>query len=831
VGNALRRFSAVTLVSIGVCAYGCGGDAEVAGDNKAPFGGNGGTAATGGSAGGSLGGSSLGGGLNVDAGGAGGQSNDCPGGCPEGQFCSGGVCVTQTQCAANDDCQNDARCEPSVGCVPWGTGESDANCQVAIPPGNFAPSIKCEFSAPPAADPFPSHVDVQATPMVVNFNSQSGGTPSIIAPFTYIIPSGYAEGEGILRVLNGKDCTLEANLGRGHGGYAGSIVSSAPVAVADLDGDLVAEVVARGADGHWVAFTRKAGTWSTLWTSADAISSACTGSGAGSRCSRGWAGPSIHDLDDAGSPEVIVEGSVLDGLTGATLSSGAPGYVSFNSGLNPVLANLDDDPNVELTNGARVWEWVGGAWVQEPGFNAGEPGFVAVADFGAYGASLTATNPELAVVRTGSVTLYAMDGTVIFGPLGVPGGGGGAPTIADYDGDGLPEVGVAGQAFLTVFDIDCSTSPRPGGTCSAGNACDDSTGAPGPCPGGILWSRRTQDNSSNITGSSVFDFEADGVAEVVYADECFVRVYEGTSGAVRFSQYRSSCTWYENPVVADTDGDFRADLVTPSNLACSDGVSGIACTMLEGGVDSQFPGLRCLENSDCASGVCDTGLCRCTATQDCCGAGTDAACLEEGYSCVAPPAGTAGTGDTCRASHPRGVSGIRVYHDANDRWVRSRTIWSQHAYAVTHINEDGSVPSTSAWQANWLNPDLNNFRQNVPGIANGSATPDLTAGASAFSCGPGGAALRAPICNRGAEPIGAGISVGFYADSTKVCSGVTSKALNPGECEVVTCTWAGAPTAEEVDVSVVADDDSQRNECREANNTGIIPRVRCEPPS
>src|SRR5690606_20832724 len=159
-----------------------------------------------------------------------------------------------------------------VGCVPWGTGEKDDTCQVAIPPGNFAPSIKCEFSTPPAGDPFPNHVDVQATPMVVNFNAQSGGTPSIIAPFTYIIPSGYAEGEGILRVLNGKDCTLEANLGAGHGGYAGNIVTSGPVAVADLDGDLVAEIVARGADGHWVAFSRKAGRWCVLWNSVYALS-------------------------------------------------------------------------------------------------------------------------------------------------------------------------------------------------------------------------------------------------------------------------------------------------------------------------------------------------------------------------------------------------------------------------------------------------------------------------------------------------------------------------------------------------------------------------------
>ena len=47
---------------------------------------------------------------------------------------------------------------------------------------------------------------------------------------------------------------------------------------------------------------------------------------------------------------------------------------------------------------------------------------------------------------------------------------------------------------------------------------------------GILWSRRTQDISSNVTGSSIFDFAADGVSEVVYGDECFTRVYNGQTG-------------------------------------------------------------------------------------------------------------------------------------------------------------------------------------------------------------------------------------------------------------------------------------------------------------
>ena len=68
-----------------------------------------------------------------------------------------------------------------------------------------------------------------------------------------------------------------------------------------------------------------------------------------------------------------------------------------------------------------------------------------------------------------------------------------------------------------------------------------------------------------MTGSSVFDFNADGKAEAVYADECFLRIYDGTTGQVQFSASRSSGTTYENPVIADVDGDFHTEIVSAVN--------------------------------------------------------------------------------------------------------------------------------------------------------------------------------------------------------------------------------------------------------------------------
>jgi len=53
-----------------------------------------------------------------------------------------------------------------------------------------------------------------------------------------------------------------------------------------------------------------------------------------------------------------------------------------------------------------------------------------------------------------------------------------------------------------------------------------------------------------------------------------------------------------------------------------------------------------------------------------------------------------------------GEAPVRVFHDARDRWVPARRIWNQHAYHVTNVREDGTIPAVQApfWQ------QLNTFR-------------------------------------------------------------------------------------------------------------------------
>ena len=110
-----------------------------------------------------------------------------------------------------------------------------------------------------------------------------------------------------------------------------------------------------------------------------------------------------------------------------------------------------------------------------------------------------------------------MDGTLVLSANvvredGTPGRGGGPPIIGDFDSDFRPEIALTGSLSLKkdgygirVIDPDCSGA------------------IPGVCRGGnIRWFSASQDLSSAVTGSGIFDFDGNEAAEAVYADECFV---------------------------------------------------------------------------------------------------------------------------------------------------------------------------------------------------------------------------------------------------------------------------------------------------------------------
>jgi len=780
--------------------------------------------------------------VTADAG-SDGSTGDCPDGrdycgtvcCADTEICYSDSCIPDLgQCDNDSQCQEDSYCEGGL-CIPYGLGPRgpyNPDCTQLSIAGLFQPGIQCEWLGPPAGDPYPSHVRVLSTPTVVDFDFDND--PSTIEPSIVVMTYNGADGSsgcyngafGVIRVLDGATCEQQYNVGQTLNGC------NSP-ALADLDLDGRAEIIAHDCYGGIEAYSYD--------SNGDTFISHCSGPlGWGAQAS-GWSAPSVADLDDDAVPEILSGGIVYDANCNVLDQAlGLTGHMYYTAGY-PVAADLDGEldsmglPTVELATGSEVYRFDRTSRTWQAVWSGGSlQGYIAVADFGTYTADpaqddrLVADGvAEVVSIVSGNVYIMTWEGRVIYGPVPLPSGsGGGPPTVGDFDGDGLAEVAASGSDSIAVFDPDCAGLPDM-------NRCGSLS------TNGILWWQPSQDHSSNITGSSLFDFEGDGRVEVIYADEVFTRVYDGQTGEVLFSQWHSSCTWNENPIVADVDGDFNAELVVPSNTNCTitpTSAGGLSYPTSPNGyaMDPIFRGLRCDTGADCLSGACDSGFCRCTTDADCSAGGTGS-----GFVCAAPPAGTPGTGSTCRAEWRGAYDGVRVYADVADRWVASRTIWSQHAYSVTNIEENGTIVQTSQWIQNWLAPGMNNFRQNVQGDTNASSSPDMTGGQGELvECTPtGDAVLGVRVCNRGTQPVGQGVPVSFYeGDPTGgllICTVQTSGILQPGACEDLTCTWADVPgPAAPVDVTIVADDDGsgmgQNTECVEGNNEAVIPGVYCQ---
>ena len=433
------------------------------------------------------------------------------------------------------------------------------------------------------------------------------------------------------------------------------------------------------------------------------------------------------------------------------------GFGGYGQGYIAVIADVDEDGRMELVQGHAIHEWRDGDWQAETYFAGGMPaGQVAVADLGSFPlASMGgADRAEVVVISAGTARVQTLEGAVVFGPVALPGGGtGGPPTIADFDGDGRAEFASAGGQYV-VFDLDCAGAAV--GTCASARA------------DGILWTQPSQDMSSNVTGSSVFDFDADGAAEAVYADECFLRIYSGADGTVIYSAARSSGTTYENPVIADVDGDFHSEIVTSANDYA--GTLGCPATdpLRPSAPFATSHGILVLRD------VTDRW------------AASRAVWNQHAYAVT-------NVGE--RGEIPR-TSAVAVN-------------WRTAGLNNFRQNVQGDLDALGV-------PDLTTAavseRLRVPCEADGTAT------------------LRARVCNRGALPMAAGFVVEFRAetrDGTPLCRASSAVFLGVGDCAETTCE-AVLPLDRAIDVHVVADPDATSEECFEGNNYGLQPNVACD---
>jgi len=371
----------------------------------------------------------------------------------------------------------------------------------------------------------PTYMQVMMSPVAADLDGD--GTPEVMF---ITFQNNLWQTEGILRAIHG-------NGGAEYFNIVDPALRAAPgseLAVGDIDNDGLPEILAIKSTGEVMCFEND-GTWK--WTSKAHV---------GARHA-----VAIADIDNDGTPEVIAGKTVLN-------NDGSLRWVgTAGNSYATVVSDLDLDGVPEVISGNTAYRNDGTVYWTLAASGASRD---AVANFN------KDAFPEVVTAAGSNVYMWAHDGTPIWGPVAIPSAGASTPPplVADFDGDGILDIGVSGYDLYTVFNRD----------------------------GTIKWTAKIQDRSSGAAGSTAFDFDKDGAYEIVYSDELFLRVLNGVDGSVLFSTPGPSGTLLEQPIVVDVDNDGFAEIVTPLNNYAHPGNTGIEAY----GTAQQWPPARKIWN-------------------------------------------------------------------------------------------------------------------------------------------------------------------------------------------------------------------------------------------
>ncbi|RME42472.1 MAG: glycosyltransferase [Caldilineae bacterium] len=267
------------------------------------------------------------------------------------------------------------------------------------------------------------------------------GDPLIFATGGYVsapVTLADVDGDGRAEIVAASDALyvwrLDGRLLPGFPARGGNFFASRP-AVGDVNGDGQAEILVGCDDDALYAFDA-AGQLLPGWprpTGGDVYSS-----------------PALADVDGDGRPEVVVgsdDGGVYVWRGDGTLLPGWPRRTGGFVSASPVVADVDGDGRPEVVAGSwdgRVYVWRGDGsllpgWPQATGHFVW--GAAAVADVDGDG------RPEV-VVASERVYIWRGDGTPLPGwPAAMGSYGVGTPAVADVNGDGRAEVIAAADAL------------------------------------------------------------------------------------------------------------------------------------------------------------------------------------------------------------------------------------------------------------------------------------------------------------------------------------------------------------------------------------------------
>ncbi|MEM6991379.1 MAG: VCBS repeat-containing protein [Myxococcota bacterium] len=392
-----------------------------------------------------------------------------------------------------------------------------AGCNDVAPPDSFEPEVQWAWSGVDGLD------QVVTTPLVANLTDDNDDGVVDLCDVPDIVVIAYkssteASAAGPSTGYYGNAVVLDGGTGSVHAVGGHTLLTTHTPALADIDNDGVAEIIAvelqeiaNFADnppGRLVAFEAD-GTplWGGQWDlNAHDL----------------WmGGVAVADLDNNGDAEIMADGRVFD-------HNGTQLWAVEDRGQGLATAvDLDNDGDLEVVLGAAAYQHDGTLLFDHSG---GDYGNSVVADFDNDGL------PEIAVVHwTGGITIIEHDGTVSTSTAMSTHAAERPAAVHDIDGDHSVEILIGHENSFSVLDANL----------------------------GLRWSATT-DDWSGASGSTAFDFLGDGSAEAMYADETDLFVY-GQGGGTMLNSPRASWTALEYPVVADVDNDGSAEIVVTSN--------------------------------------------------------------------------------------------------------------------------------------------------------------------------------------------------------------------------------------------------------------------------
>lgn len=410
-------------------------------------------------------------------------------------------------------------------------GEFDGELpSVAQPIKPFALEEKWNWNS---SDFLPEYNQVISTPIVVQLNDDNGDGFIDNKDVSDIVVTTYKDNlfykTGLVRALSGVDGTELWNYANG-GVFSDSRHS---LAAGDLDGDGVVELITHDSLSPVIQIIDNRGMIKKELLKSGNPNGAIT----------------LSDLDDDGKIEIIVGNNVFDyelGLiykTNRTL--GSITFDSNNNGMQEVLSG----GGLYDSAGVKLWQYG----------EQGEMHFSAIANLDDDAEpEVIVSNPSLNA-DYGQLAVLEHNGNLKWKVSNPNNLGGGVQAISTFLGANNLGIVHAGENAVDMYDK----------------------------VGQLIWSVPNENTSWRL-GVSAYDFNSDGIDEVIVQNRLSVRVLNGLDGAVLANVANSTLALWEFPIVVDLAGDNDAELIVTSNNSKSEYNINNGVTVY-GAVEGSFP--------------------------------------------------------------------------------------------------------------------------------------------------------------------------------------------------------------------------------------------------